>query len=360
MFISDGDVYCSMDKFDSGIVNILFITGLSGSGKSTLAREIADKYDAVLVELDVLIYFGKRHAFTKEKLEAIGQSILYEYILDTKKEPGFMQDTDEKQMTEESIKYINWIDHYPYRKKKFVIEGIDLVRIIPQNSIWMHYPIIFKGTSVITSLYRKLNRDGFGKAKENIHNPLDFIHWMKEIFSWYNEMYTEHNALRDLRGYSLKFGNHTVFINSSKGTFTEVLSIYNSLSKQEQLYISPKGKFIDSPNVVYRRVYYVNNKVAAFAELYDSSKLPGGIDGDVFFSLAVNPKYRGKGLGKSCLYDALDWFDASDFKSFTYRVDQANIASVKLAEGAWLKKLPQEELFEDIRDKEFVFVKYKK
>ena len=60
LFISDQDIYCSMDKFIDGTVNILFITGLSGSGKSTLAKEIADKYSAIKVELDTLIYFGKR------------------------------------------------------------------------------------------------------------------------------------------------------------------------------------------------------------------------------------------------------------------------------------------------------------
>ena len=37
------DIYYNKDKFDSGEVNLCFITGLSGSGKSTMGRSMSSK-----------------------------------------------------------------------------------------------------------------------------------------------------------------------------------------------------------------------------------------------------------------------------------------------------------------------------
>ena len=49
---SKDDLYINFDKFESGKSNVCLITGLSGSGKSTLGKSLANKYNAIYVELD--------------------------------------------------------------------------------------------------------------------------------------------------------------------------------------------------------------------------------------------------------------------------------------------------------------------
>jgi adenylylsulfate kinase-like enzyme len=41
LLLNEKDIYYNKDKFDSGEINLCFITGLSGSGKSTMSREMA-------------------------------------------------------------------------------------------------------------------------------------------------------------------------------------------------------------------------------------------------------------------------------------------------------------------------------
>ena len=201
IIFNDNDVYCNLDRFKNKDINICFVTGFSGSGKSTLARAFASKNHATYVELDYLIYFGRKHDFTKERLDKVGQSILYEYVISSNKFPGFMKELFDKKdsigILKEAIEYVQWLNDISSNKRRFVIEGIDLVRIIHANPVWYEYPIIFKGTSMLKSMMRKINRDGFGKARENINNPLDFLRWIKEMFQWYNEMNTGQDFLRN-------------------------------------------------------------------------------------------------------------------------------------------------------------------
>ena len=53
-FKSDKDIYYNKDKFDSGEINLCFITGLSGSGKSTMGRGMSSK-DVEHYEMDDVI-----------------------------------------------------------------------------------------------------------------------------------------------------------------------------------------------------------------------------------------------------------------------------------------------------------------
>lgn len=107
-------------------------------------------------------------------------------------------------------------------------------------------------------------------------------------------------------------------------TYQQVLDIYNSLPEKEQKYIAPRGKFVDSPNLVYRKV--MDNK--GFAELYDMA------NGKAFITLAVRPEAQGKGLGKALLVDAIRAAKANkDIKSIVYKADNSNTASHKLISG---------------------------
>ena len=48
---NEPDIYYNKDKFDSGDINLCFITGHSGSGKSTMGRNMSDN-NIEVYELD--------------------------------------------------------------------------------------------------------------------------------------------------------------------------------------------------------------------------------------------------------------------------------------------------------------------
>ena len=188
---SENDIYCNTDKFKKDC-NILFVTGFSGSGKSTLAKRFAVNTESIYVELDALIYRGRRAPFTKEWCYDNRAEILWMYIQEKKKSPDFMTKYNhrldiDKELIQECIDYIEWLETRPTHPNTYVIEGIDLVRIIPANPKWFLYPIIFKGTSMLTSMIRKIKRDGIKKLS---------IEYIKELFSWYSTMYSDQSGLR--------------------------------------------------------------------------------------------------------------------------------------------------------------------
>jgi hypothetical protein len=64
----------------------------------------------------------------------------------------------------------------------------------------------------------------------------------------------------------------------SKG-YKQVLDIYNKLPKEQQLYVAPSGKFVDSPRLLDR---YVLEKQKGFIEAYKTSSPE-----EAFVTLAV-------------------------------------------------------------------------
>ena len=113
--------------------------------------------------------------------------------------------------------------------------------------------------------------------------------------------------------------------------FDKVLKIYNSLPKAQQLLVAPRGHFVDSPNLLYR---LIAAKDKGFVELY---KLPNK-KRKAFLTVAVSPDAQGKGIGKNLVQKAIkDAKLSRDIESIIYKVDNDNIASLKL--GASVGKL---------------------
>ena len=71
-FKSDKDIYYNKDKFDSGEINLCFITGHSGSGKSTMARSMQSS-KVEHYELDDVIW--NKESFTMENFKEYGELI---------------------------------------------------------------------------------------------------------------------------------------------------------------------------------------------------------------------------------------------------------------------------------------------
>lgn len=118
--------------------------------------------------------------------------------------------------------------------------------------------------------------------------------------------------------------------------FNKVLKIYNSLPKEQQLLVAPRGRFIDSPNLLYR---LLADKDRGFVELY---KLPSEKN-KAFLTVAVSPDAQGKGIGKKLVQKAIEEAKLMrDIESIIYKVDNGNVASLKLVAsvGKLKKKTP--------------------
>jgi GNAT superfamily N-acetyltransferase len=122
----------------------------------------------------------------------------------------------------------------------------------------------------------------------------------------------------------------------NKTDYERALEVYNSLSPQQKLFVAPKGRFVDSPSLVYR---HLAPKDTGFVEMY---KFHPDKD-EAFITLAVRPDNQGKGIGKYLIQKAIEEAKArEDINSVIYRADNANTVSDKLGAktGKLKKKTP--------------------
>lgn len=142
-----------------------------------------------------------------------------------------------------------------------------------------------------------------------------------------------------------------------QGTFEDCKEIYDSMSQVEKNWFG--DHFIESPFLVYRRIFRIGNISAGFCEFVDAGKLPKGIEGDLVYSIAVKQEFRRMGIATKLTKDALNWFYKSNFTSITYRVKQDNFGSIALARSLNFTQLPQNILYKEIQKTEYVFIKEK-
>lgn len=161
---SDPDIYYNKDKFDSGEINLCFITGLSGSGKSTMAGEMSKEN----ISLDDI---GFNYHFSDENLKEYGD-LIYSFFKGVGKKYRFQKgdDIDEllkpfngdwSKFHENATKdFVNYAKSYSksHKNEKFIIEGVQLYCYIPPHEL-KDYAVYIKGTSAIVSWYRALKRD---------------------------------------------------------------------------------------------------------------------------------------------------------------------------------------------------------
>jgi ribosomal protein S18 acetylase RimI-like enzyme len=168
-------------------------------------------------------------------------------------------------------------------------------------------------------------------------------HYKKQLYKLSNNSNVDDNDFKDVIDYDpptkkddydeLDTNNSPTHINGvdhiTESTYQDSLSVYNSLNKDEKLYVAPRGRFVDSPSLVYRYVYKVNNKAVGFIEIY---KYNGKSKTTGFASIAVSPKFRGKGISKILLDNAIKNLKSLGYKKLVYNADTNNIPSNKTAE----------------------------
>ena len=157
------DIYYNKDKFDSGEINLCFITGHSGSGKSTMGRDM-QKDNIEHYELDDLI---NNYAFSDENFKEYGDLIYSFFKGPGKKYRCKTYDDIEKYDNSgddfyKSVNrsFINYAKKYAksHKNTKFVIEGIWLYFYVNPEEL-KEYAVYIKGTSRLLSAFRASKRD---------------------------------------------------------------------------------------------------------------------------------------------------------------------------------------------------------
>ena len=160
LFFTKKETYVNFDKFENGRYNFCLITGISGSGKSTIAKQLAGKYRAIYVELDIFYSAVKKY----RDLETLGKKtniVLYEYfkshksVYDNIKNHEYIQN----EMMEKSKEFILYAISYAkkHKDKKFIIEGNELFEC--DNKSFASYPFIILNTSVLTTQLRTYKQE---------------------------------------------------------------------------------------------------------------------------------------------------------------------------------------------------------
>lgn len=160
------DIYYNKEKFDSGEINLCFITGHSGSGKSTMGRDM-QQHNIEHYELDDVAQ-AKEH-FTMAQLKEYGD-LIYSFFNGPGKryydEWDDIPDQDEEAMISYCTRifpaFVNHAKQYAkaHKDRKFVIEGIWLFfpkMFKPEE--FKDYAFYIKGTSMIISHIRATKRD---------------------------------------------------------------------------------------------------------------------------------------------------------------------------------------------------------
>jgi uridine kinase len=182
LFLSEDDIYCNFWDFENKRIHYCFVIGFSGSGKTNLARNLAKKYKAEWVSLDVLLYDSRVHRMTEKFVYGVQkQKLLAKYLKETNIDLSYMRDVVYKEtpearrvMVETGRKFVDWLIYK--NKEPVIIEGLDLIDIIPTNPSLYSAPIVFKGTSRLVSMFRRIQREKFKTPLDTI---IRMIQWYK-------------------------------------------------------------------------------------------------------------------------------------------------------------------------------------
>ena len=184
----------NIDKWNSGSSNILFITGLSGSGKSTLAANIADKKNAINVEIDLLEH--NDIIFDPNTNNDEGNLVIKAYM--EKYHGGahkFKISNNAKAWASEVERFLKYCisTANTNKDKKYVVEGIQLMDIPNSVDVIKSYPTIVVGTSMIKSMWQAYKREecSFIEYMKSFKS----IAGLKEYLDWYMSMEKDRNNL---------------------------------------------------------------------------------------------------------------------------------------------------------------------
>ena len=208
IFLNDDDLYYNKDRFDSGEINLCFITGLSGSGKSTMGMHMRDK-TIEHYELDDLLCVADH--FSMANLKEYGDLIYSFFKGPGKKYYVTFEYLKKNNISEFDYEYKLFPDfvHYAmkyaklHKDKKFILEGIWL--FCAEDRRWFNpkefddYAVYIKNTSVIVSMIRGAKRDASNFVPSE--RPREFIRTITKNFKSY---FIDEKLLNEFRSYFIK------------------------------------------------------------------------------------------------------------------------------------------------------------
>ena len=163
-------------KWKPGANNILYITGYSGSGKSTLSKEIAKKYNAIVIEIDIFEW-GHDSSGVNIINKCKAKFPDYKKGLESK-----WKNPDGSDMPDDDVvKLINKAANYALsickkdNKNLYIFEGLQIFRRFNPSKL-KSAPMIIKGTSALVSEFRALKRGlANNKMRENKKRDIDIV-----------------------------------------------------------------------------------------------------------------------------------------------------------------------------------------
>ena len=190
ILINEKDIYYNKDKFDSGEINLCFITGLSGSGKSTMGKDM-QSHGIEHYDMDDLQVIADH--FTLDDLKKYGDLIYSYFTGEGKKFYITYKELKDNQVPESEYEdklfpgFVHYAMKYAktHKDKKFVLEGVWLFQkkwFTPDE--FKDYAFYIKGTSMIISHIRAAKRDS-SDAESKFKQNLAFINCMAKNWKWY-------------------------------------------------------------------------------------------------------------------------------------------------------------------------------
>lgn len=200
--------FASVDNLDFNLESfitkskILLITGLSGSGKSYLAKEMANKYNATVFQVEWLKH--KKHISDDCKyiletfMEKYPEAIPY---INTKWNNCKCEDDNELFKKYINLFFLHFLE-VKDNNKNYIVEGIQLFTLLDFNLI-KDYPLIIKGTSAYKSFKNRLKRDYERRKSEK------FIVKVKFLFRVFKESFTyQGKHVKKLNNFIIKKENY--------------------------------------------------------------------------------------------------------------------------------------------------------
>lgn len=166
----NGDTVINLQNFESGLFNFILVIGLPGSGKGCIGREIAKKYGANHLELDIFDQCGN---MTDVEIRRAGEPFA-SYILDTPEGRWYRKNAKTLSLNEKMQGNHDFILHAigyakSHKDQIFVLDGTPIYAAMEPEEI-RNYPLVMKGTDAKQSFDNKVGRDRGKGSSDKLHS----------------------------------------------------------------------------------------------------------------------------------------------------------------------------------------------
>lgn len=165
-----GDTVINLQNFENGLFNFILVIGLPGSGKGCIGREIAKKYGAKHLELDVFDQCGN---MSDLEIRKAGEPFT-SYILDTPDGQWYRKNAATLSLNEKMQGNHDFILHAigyakMHKDQIFVLDGTPIYAAMEPEEI-RNYPLVMKGTDARQSFDNKVGRDKGKGSSDKLHS----------------------------------------------------------------------------------------------------------------------------------------------------------------------------------------------